>query len=313
MRMNLVARSGVLAAFLLSVSLFSIAQPARPATAQSKSPAPASCTTTVLSVNSKSTHQGDVFPRGVNASDAVVGLFQDLSVYAVHGFMWSSSTSQGKLYDYPGATQTVLSGINDAGLAVGTYIDSAGNSHGFYLKNGQTTPLDVAGASDTYPGGINNHGVVVGVYDTFLGGPTTGFEMKGSTVTTIQFPGAVSTSPAAVNDAGVIVGSYNDGTNEHGFMEYLGSYTTLEPAGASSSSAMGINNSGEIVGEYRPSVNAEGEGFTYLNGTFTTYVYPASKYTEFDGINSLGDRTGDAITGRINGFLAGPGFLLKCR
>lgn len=309
MGMNLVARS-VLAASLLSVSLFSIAQPTA---AQSKSPAAASCTTTVLSVTSNSTHQGDVFPAGVNASDAVVGLFQDLSVYAVHGFLWSSTKGEGELYDYPGATQTVLSGINDAGLAVGTYVDNAGNSHGFFLKNGQTTPLDVAGADDTYPAGINNHGVVVGVYDTFLGGPTTGFQMKGGTVTTIQFPGAVSTSPAAINDAGVIVGSYYDGTNDHGFMEYLGSYTTLEPVGASSSGASGINNSGEIVGGYRPNVNAEGEAFTYLNGTFTTYVYPSSRYTSFGGVNSLGDRTGDAITGRINGSLAGPGFLLKCR
>jgi len=307
MRMNLFVRS---AASLLSVSLFLIAQ-STPATAQSKSAA--SCTTTVLSVTSNSTHQGDIFPAGVNTSDAVVGLFQDLSVYAVHGYLWSSSTGEGELYDYPGAAQTVLNGINDAGLVVGTYIDSQGNSHGFYLKNGQTTPLAVPGADDTSPAGINNHGVVVGVYDTFLGGPVTGFQMKGNTVTTIQYPGAVNTYPLAINDAGAIVGLYYDGTNDHGFMEYRGSYTKLEPPGASSSEARGINNSGEIVGEYRPSVNAEGEGFTYLNGAFTSYTYPASKYTEFDGVNSLGGRVGDAITGRINGSLAGPGFLLKCR
>jgi uncharacterized membrane protein len=312
MRMNLFARSGMLAASLLSVSLFSIAQ-SSPATDQSKSPAAASCTTTVLTVNSNSTHQGDVFPAGVNASDAVVGLFQDLSVYAVHGYLWSSSTGGGTLYDYPGAAQTVLSAINDAGLVVGTYIDSRGNSHGFFLKNGQTTPLAVPGADDTSPAGINNNGVVVGTYDTFLGGPVTGFQMKGSAVTTIQFPGAVNTYPVAVNDAGAIVGLYYDGTADHGFMEYRGSYTKLEPEGASSSEARGINNSGEIVGEYRPSVNAEGEGFTYLNGTFTSYTSPASKYTEFDGVNLSGDRVGDAITGRINGYLAGPGFLLKCR
>ena len=312
MRMNLVARSAVLTSSLLFVPLFSIAQSA-PMASSSNSTVPSSCTTTVLSVNSNSAHQGDIFPAGVNASDAVVGLFQDLSVYAVHGYLWSSSTGEGELYDYPGAAQTVLSGINDGGLVVGSYVDSAGNSHGFYLKNGQTTPLDVPGAADTSPAGINNQGVVVGTYDTFLGGPVTGFQMKGNTVTTIQFPGAVSTYPLAVNDAGAIVGLYYDGTNDHGFMEYRGSSTKLEPPGASSSSAAGINNSGEIVGEYRPSVNAEGQGFTYLNGTFTSYVYPASKYTAFGGVNSLGDRTGDAITGRINGSLAGPGFLLKCR
>lgn len=109
------------------------------------------------------------------------------------------------------------------------------------------------------------------------------------------------------------MGYYSDGSTEHGFLKYGNSYAKIEPAGASSSLARGINNAGEIVGEYRPSVNADGEGFTFLNGKFTSYVYPTATYTEFDGVNSLGDRTGDTITGRINGFLAGPGFLLTCR
>ena len=153
----------------------------------------------------------------------------------------------------------------------------------------------------------------MGTYDTFAGGPTTGFEKNGSVFTTIQFPGAVSTYPVAINDAGAIVGWYYDGTTEHGFLEYQNSYTKLEPAGASSSFASGINKAGEIVGEYRPSVNADGEGFVYVNGVFKSYVYPSATYTELNGVNALGDRVGDAITGRINGFLAGPGFLLTCR
>ena len=270
---------------------------------------PASCTTTVISVNS--TNQGDVFPGGVNASDTVVGSFQDLTTLINHGFQWSGGS--GELYDYPGASQTGLAAINDGGVTVGSYTDSQGQSLGFLLKNGQAKSFSVGGAFNTFPSGINNHNVIVGTFEQFEGGPNTGFTMKGSTVTTIQFPGAESTTPLAVNDEGAVVGYYFDGSTEHGFLEYRNSYTKIEPAGASSSLARGINNAGEIVGEYRPSVNADGEGFTFLNGKFTSYVYPKATYTEFDGVNSLGDRTGDSITGRINGFLAGPGFLSKCR
>jgi uncharacterized membrane protein len=196
---------------------------------------------------------------------------------------------------------------------VGSYTDSQGQSLGFLLKNGQAKSFSVGGAFNTFPSGINNHGVIVGTFEQFEGGPNTGFAMKGSTVTTIQFPGAESTTPLAINDEGAIVGYYFNGTTEHGFLEYRNSYTTIEPAGASSSLARGINNTGEVVGEYRPNVNADGEGFTFLNAKFTSYVYPTATYTEFNGVNSLGDRTGDTVTGRINGFLAGPGFLLMCR
>jgi uncharacterized membrane protein len=300
---------------LLSLSMFSmlILSPAL-ATAQTTAPSdlapngPSGCQTTVLSVTSA--NQGNVFPAGVNVSDAVVGSFEDLTTLLNHGFQWSAGV--GELYDYPGASQTWLSGVNDGGLAVGSYLDSNGRGFGFFLKNGQAKQLSVPGAYNTFPSGLNNRDAIVGSYDTFDGGPNVGFAMYGSKITTIQFPGAVSTYPAAINDAGAIVGYYYDGNTEHGFLEYQNQYSKLEPPGASSSYADGINNSGEIVGEYRPSVNADGEGFSYRNGNFVSSVYLSATYTELRGVNSTGDRVGDAITGMVNGFLAGPGFLVKC-
>ncbi len=282
-----------------------------PAGAQSPS-APSStpsCISTTINVNS--TNQGDVTPAGVNLSDQVVGSFQDLTTFLVHAFTWSNGT--GTLYDYPGATMTVLGAINNAGNAVGGYSTSSGRAFGFELAaNGQTKSFSVPGAYATEATGINNFGVIVGSSETSSYGPYTGFVKRGSTYTTLQFPGAVDTYASAINDAGAVVGWYYDGSNDHGFLEYQNSYTTLEPAGASSSMAIGINNNGEIVGEYRPNANAEGEGFTYVKGKYVSYMYPKSTYTQFDGVNSLGDRTGEAITGS-NGFLTGPGFLRKCR
>ncbi len=301
-------------ALLFSISSMFVLS-SMPASAQSAaassavSVAPSSCKTTVLTVSSS--NQGNVFPAGINVSDTIVGSFEDLTTLLKHGFQWSGGT--GQLYDYPGAEQTGLGAVNDAGLMLGSYTNSNGQSFGFFLKNGQAKSFSVAGSYNTFPGGMNNHGAVVGSYDTFDGGPNIGFEMSGSTVTTIQYPGAVSTYPLAINDEGAIVGYYYDGTTEHGFLEYQNTYSKIEPTGASSSYAFGINNGGEIVGEYRPSVNADGEAFTYLNGRYVSAVYPTATYTELRGVNSLGDRVGDAITGRVNGFLAGPGFLVKCR
>ena len=307
----LVPSALLLSAFSIVIlsTVFANAQSAAASNAASN--VPSSCKTTVITVNSAD--QGDVFPSGINKSDTVVGSFQDLSspVLTNSGFQWSGGT--GQLYNYPGASQTGLGAINDAGLILGSYTNSNGQEFGFFLKNGQTKSFSVAGSYDTFPSGLNNHGAVVGSYDTFAGGPNVGFEMNGSTITTIQYPGAVSTYPLAINDEGAIVGYYYDGTTEHGFLDYQNTYSKLEPAGATSSYAFGINNGGEIVGEYRPTLNGDGEGFTYLNGKYVSAVYPTATYTELRGVNSVGDRVGDAITGRINGYLAGPGFMVKCQ
>lgn len=171
-------------ALLLSVSSIFVLT-SMPASAQSAaapsavSIAPSSCMKTVISVNSA--HQGDVFPTGINKSDTIVGVFQDLTTVSNSGFQWFGGT--GQLYNYPGASQTWLSSVNDAGLMLGSYTNSGGQGFGFFLKNGQTKSFSVAGSYDTFPGGLNNHNTVVGSYDTFAGGPNVGFEMNGSTVT----------------------------------------------------------------------------------------------------------------------------------
>ena len=282
-----------------------------PAVAQTSSAAP-SCTTTTIPVNSSDT--GNVYPSGVNSSDIVVGSFQDLVTFAESGFQWSGGT--GTLYDYPGASFTLLGGINDNGVSVGTYGDSSGQQFGFFLsKNGQTQSFSAPGAYNTAANGINNFNYAVGTSQASVQANVVGFVKHGSNYKTIQYPGAVDTYPLAINDAGMVVGWYYDGSSEHGFAEYHGNYAIMEPPGSSSSLAEGINNNGVIVGEFRPSATADGEGFTYLNGKFTSYVYPSSSttYTQLNGVNSLGDRVGDAITGTTNGFLTGPGFLLKCQ
>jgi hypothetical protein len=47
---------------------------------------------------------------------------------ANHGFVYANATAT--LIDVPGATSTIVYGINNAGVLVGTYIDASG-THGF--------------------------------------------------------------------------------------------------------------------------------------------------------------------------------------
>ena len=93
--------------------------------------------------------------------------------------------------DFPGAFDTIASGINPAGDIVGWYSNGRGE-HGFLLSKGAFTAIDVPGATfGTEAAGINPEGDIVGTYYT----PTDGFCPHGfllskGAFTTIDFPGS---------------------------------------------------------------------------------------------------------------------------
>jgi hypothetical protein len=260
-----------------------------------------SCTTTIITVNAT----GQVTPLGVNNSGTVTGAFFD-TAFASHGFKWVNGT--GQLFDFPGASQTVLGAINDSGTALGTLFNADGSSLGFTLDTtGKTAQFAVPNTFSTNALGINNRGDIVGVADGI------GFEKTGNTFSFIQFPGALNTFPTSINDAGVIVGTYFDGDATHSFVSFNGKFVNFDVPGADSTDAKGINDRGEIVGEVRQTADAQGQGFTFLNGNVTTFQFPGATFTEFSAVNALGDRVGDTVTSDVNDFLSGPAFLLTCR
>src|SRR6516162_6652390 len=66
----------------------------------------------------------------------------------------------------PGATTTIPTGINSAGVVTGWYIDRSG-THGFLRDAaGNITPFDPAGSTGTSAQGINANGVTTGWYGT---------------------------------------------------------------------------------------------------------------------------------------------------
>ena len=64
-----------------------------------------------------------------------------------------------------GAVNQLL-GINNAGTAVGFYVDAKGNSHAYEVNQAtrKFTAIKVPGATSTTATGINNNGDVVGIY-----------------------------------------------------------------------------------------------------------------------------------------------------
>jgi probable HAF family extracellular repeat protein len=67
--------------------------------------------------------------------------------------------------DFPGASLTVASGINNRGQVVGGYLDAEGRPHGFLWDKGRFTTIDVPGAPNTVAFGINDRGQIVGTYE----------------------------------------------------------------------------------------------------------------------------------------------------
>lgn len=160
-----------------------------------------------------------------------------------------------------------LLGVNNQGLAVGFYMDSKGNSHG-YLYNINTgkysrESLPIPGATNVTPTGINDPASVTGFY-TNSKGKTVGFLLRKASphLFVINFPGSKSTTPFGVNKFGVVVGVYTKGSSSFGFTWSRGHgfQTINDPHGVGQTFVNGINSEGDLVGFYTAK-NGNTDGF----------------------------------------------------
>lgn len=231
----------------------------------------------------------------INTADTVVGQFMDQS-FTNHGFI-RHKDGELQTYSVPGAQNTQLSGINRAGVIVGTY-----DTHAFMRAHGNNTVIDFPGAQFSFGDGINNKGQIVGSYST--GTQAFGFLLSDGEYTTLQVPGSVSTIPAGINDAGVIVGRYfTSNFDSQGFVLINGQYVTLNFPSALNTSLGGVNNQGVIAGNWSDGTGGGG-GFVYKNGKFLNAQIPNGT----GGLNSIsdqGDITGTVATsgGTVEAFL----------
>jgi hypothetical protein len=200
-----------------------------------------------------------------NALGVTVGAYTDATL-AQHQHGLVRSGSNIVTVDYPGATDTWLTGINYWGTIVGNYYSSSSpEGNAFKLKNGVFTPISYPGATSTIVASISDKGVIVGRYHDYNPPYIHGFTLTNGVYATLDNPkGSVSGGQGTV---------LND-----------------------------INGSGVIVGVYTPQVGPS-VGFIYTNSTFKDVVVPNFGVSPVYGINGYGYVVGTYGTG-INAFTA---------
>jgi hypothetical protein len=104
--------------------------------------------------------------NGINGSDQIVGEYYDPApANTFHGYFRDTNGTLTFPIDFPGSISTTLVGINDGGLMVGRYVDSAGVEHGLLFKRPSTfLSFDYPGASGTSLNGINDSKFISGRY-----------------------------------------------------------------------------------------------------------------------------------------------------
>jgi probable HAF family extracellular repeat protein len=189
----------------------------------------------------------------INDYEQIVGAYQNCS--GSYGFLYAGGSFSS--ISYPGDAYTYLSGINNSGEIVGSYLDSSFNSHGFLYNGGTFSPINFPGVTSTYPYGINDSDQIVGEYVDSSGNGHA-FLYSDGTFSTMDYPGAIGTGASGINNIGQIVGSYTDSSfTTHGFLYAEGTFTSIDYPGATGgfTAASGINDKGQIVGTYAPLAN----------------------------------------------------------
>jgi hypothetical protein len=224
--------------------------------------------------------------------------------------------------NFPGAKQTQVTGLNDAGVTVGFYstqnkASQSNNNFGFYTRGGHFHAVNFPAIHQSTPPvnqllGVNDSDVAVGFY-TDRKGNSHGYTYNIIThrFHRVMVRDGVSTTAAAINNHGDIAGFRTGmrGTTKAFLLSPNGHLAVLQYPGASSTMAFGVNDSGEVVGTYTKGTgnNAKSFGFTWsARGGWRSISDPMGKGTTLvNGVNDLGDLVGfytDA-QGNTDGFL----------
>ena len=191
--------------------------------------------------------------RGINNSGTVCGDYVD-SDGNFHGFFLSGGTFTE--YDIPGATNTLVLGINDPADFAGAFslTGPTGTHQGFITVGGTITSFSVPGALSTFANEINNSNqLVVGYYIDSSGIPHGYFrDTNGALHFPIDPSGSTATILFGLNGRDWVVGRYADGSGvTHGlFFVPPNSFFTFDYPGSTFTSLNGISNQGNITGRY---------------------------------------------------------------
>lgn len=157
---------------------------------------------------------------GVNNSNLAVGFYTDASGVN-HGYTYAiaSKTFSANINDPnagSGAGQgTTTAAINNKGELAGSYVDSAGVSHGFTYNAGTFSTIDPTGSTSTMLFGLNDNGFAVGAYIDSAG-VMHGLldDLANNTFLNVDDPSGIGTTTInGVNDNNQLVGFYVNGAD----------------------------------------------------------------------------------------------------
>ena len=217
------------------------------------------------------TYHAENFPRsaqtevfGINDNGVTVGLFSKTNTASgLNGFAgFYLQNGQYHKVTYPTTNNfsppfNELIGVNNSGLAVGNYIDSLDNMHGYRLNinTHKFSRINIRNSPSVTATGINAEASIVGFFTNSAGKVVSFLRHANGQVVTFAKPGADMTQAFGINKAGLVVGAYTVGTNTFGFTwsQGHGFRTVNDPNGVGSTIINGVNNAGDLVGFYTDS------------------------------------------------------------
>lgn len=235
------------------------------------------------------------------------------------------SQSNFRHENFPGSVQTQVTGINDSGVTVGFYVNTAMANVGFvHTSSGfvsVTDPNTTSSPAFNQLLGVNNNGLTVGFYEDSTGASHPYiYNVATMTFSPVPVPAGVTSAFASgINDQNDVVGTetLKSGAT-HGFVIVNGVFSTLAIRNkvsppATNVSVFGVNDLLQIVGFYTDATGAT-HGFVDNNGTPVVINEPAANgFTVVNGINNGGElvgfydtTAGDNCVNTCKGFVAVP-------
>jgi len=241
----------------------------------------------------------------INDSRLAVGFYADAEGNGHSFFWWKGQLTN--IRDYPGASITQVSSVNNQGLMFGSFgtvdLQQAGVLH-LGTKTWTLLP-DIPGKPINAGWEMNDHGIAVGnacEYDSSTGitGNCVAWTWDGKAYSFTTFEDYTTNNywegTYGINDRGDEVGTLEDKNSvSHAYLLSHSGLTVIDVPGAIFTKGKDINSSGEVLlfGVLGPE-----EGFRFVNGLWRNGVFtplpdpPDAFAAEAFGLNDRGDYCG---------------------
>lgn len=246
---------------------------------------------------------GSTYAYNINNSGEVAGTYFDpkvgFRVYTLTNGVFATVDPAGSV------NGSSIVSLNNKGQVVGfsntatppdfgSYYLAANGTFSAFPPPGTTVP---AGAGFSF---YNDVGAVAGQTNT------SAFIAQGNTITTITPTSGNNVVVNTINNSNQAVGGFSPSTppsptaNQEAYLFSKGVFTPLYVPGSAFTAANGISDNGTVVGYYNLAQTTGSNGvpftpilgFTYRNGTYTSFNIPGADLTELFAINDLGQVAG---------------------